>query len=331
MRSGVISSLAVLCLLLLWTAVVQAKIPDGVACAYCHTMHNSQDGNPMAAGTGGPIVGLLVNTCIGCHSGTNPDASSMAAPKVVDDSGVGLAGGNFYSMSLGETAGDHIKGHNIAGLNDQDTTHGLTPPGGSALSAQLVCAGTYGCHGDTTVNNEAAAMHGTHHDAASPIITGYRHLKDIVGLEAADWEYNPTANSHNQYKANTGGPPGTSTDTITSICERCHGTNFHTVAGVGSASPWLRHPSDVSLPASTEYASYNKGGAVAGEYNTIVPVASSTGLTLITSPSGTDAIITCITCHRAHASDYASSMRWDYKNWPASGYAGCQVCHSTKD
>lgn len=330
MRPAVISSLAGLCLLLLWPTSSPAKIVDGLVCGLCHTMHNSQKGTSMVAGGGGPITGLLRNTCIGCHTGNNPDGSGMAIPFVLDSNGTDLAGGNFYFMQS-DLPAVHSLGHNVVGLNSSDATHSFTPPGGSG-SSQLVCAGTNGCHGETLAGytNEVSAMRGTHHDGANPIITGFRLLKGITGVEAADWEYSPTANSHNQYKGDTGGPPGANTDTITAVCERCHG-NFHTVAEVGSTSPWLRHPSDVALPGSSEYVSYNKNGGVSGEYNTIVPVASSTGSSVVSMPTGSNAIVTCITCHRAHASGYDSIMRWDYKNWPGGGYAGCQVCHSSKD
>jgi hypothetical protein len=87
----------------------------------------------------------------------------------------------------------------------------------------------------------------------------------------------------------------------------------------------------------SEYAGYGDGGA--GIYNVRTPLASSTipdpipgSVTLGGVGDGT-AIITCITCHRAHGSPYDYSLRWDYKRWPGAGgdnNGGCYDCHTVK-
>jgi hypothetical protein len=105
----------------------------------------------------------------------------------------------------------------------------------------------------------------------------------------------------------------------------------------------------------TEYAHYNNngGGGTDGVYSTLAPVASdmsglsaaSAGGTQVvqnvftdTMPDGvTDiAIVTCISCHRAHGSEYADLLRWDYTAGTSAGSgtnlnSGCFVCHTTKD
>ena len=86
----------------------------------------------------------------------------------------GLAGGNyFYVITTDNT------GHNIFSTNP-DNTLDNTPPGGTTLTAQLRCAGTWGCHGhngrqsgDIAVDDETRAMKGAHHgDDTSSIRTG---------------------------------------------------------------------------------------------------------------------------------------------------------------
>jgi cytochrome c553 len=307
--------------LVFFVSPASARIADGLPCGDCHTMHNSQD-NISMSGTGvGPSAGLLNSTCIGCHTGTN--SAGNAYPFVLDTSGAptstSLAGGNFYWVGPG---GSDPKGHNVLGISAFQT---LTPPGGSPLASQLTCAGANGCHGDTSEPSEFRAMFGAHHDKSGLDDAGYRFLLGIAGLEDADWEFTASSNDHNQYKASsTAGTPGT--DTITAVCVRCHG-DFHSGGTSGTSSPWLRHP------VSVDISSY--GGEFTGytTYQVEVPVAS-TGASVVvdnTVQNAGNGVITCITCHRAHGSANDSILRWDYKSWPAGGYGGCQVCHSSKD
>ena len=116
----------------------------------------------------------------------------------------------------------------------------------------------------------------------------------------------------------------------------CHG-NFHTLAtstsdgiGVDAVSPFIRHPTDFSLPATGEYAAYISYSLNAPVARLSVPAAPDSGV----SP-GSDAVM-CLSCHVAHASDYPSMLRWDYEtmiagNAGAAGNTGCFVCHTTKD
>ena len=81
-----------------------------------------------------------------------------------------------------------------------------------------------------------------------------------------------------------------------------------------------------------EYLGY--GGA--GTYNEKTPLASTavgSALSSVTLGSaGNNAIITCITCHRAHGSPWDYSLRWEYYTWPggANTYNGCGDCHTYK-
>jgi len=293
-------------------------------------------------------------SCIGCHTGDNT-ASSVAltndtdAPYVLGDTapnynntGTGtasdtLAGGNFWWVAHGADR----TGHNVAGIASQDTTLGLTPPGGSLMANQLRCAGTYGCHGDRNVDDPYLAMEGTHHRRT---MTGnYRLLENsdgtpIAGLEDTDWEFQAKdgTTAHNQYKGK-----GRTTDTdedkstISSFCASCHG-DFHsgadttgTHAGTTMGSPWLRHPVDYQLPSSGEYGNYN----TTNDYSVVVPVASETVTSALASvsPGTSETIVMCLSCHRAHGTPYDSILRWDYKSWPGGGYNGCAICHTDKD
>jgi len=315
-------------------------------------MHNSQGGQPMAYDFDGtsfsktdiPKSSLLIYDCLGCHSATNgstwqdsvtkaPIVFNTTEPTYGDN---GLAGGNYYYVS---TTVDNT-GHNILSTNP-DGTLGNTPPGGTALTDQLRCAGTWGCHGhngrqigDTAVDNETQAIKGAHHGNDAPPLEGdltnvarnYRFLLGIKGKEDTDWEQDNINTSHNEYKGST----SSATDTISYLCAECHG-KFHTWVGgpseVGIASPWLRHPTDAELKSTGEYSFYTT-------YSMIAPVARPeddySGDSAIVRP-GID-IIMCLSCHRVHASPYFKMMRWDYKSTNLStALKGCNVCHTSKN
>jgi hypothetical protein len=239
-----------------------------------------------------------------------------------------LAGGNFNYIRA-----DDSKGHNVAGIKAQDVTLGLIPPGGSALTFQLTCAGEFGCHGDrSSGKGEITGMYLTHHTDDTAGITGssvglsYRFLNGILGKEDPDWEQDNINTSHNEYKGST----SSATDTISYLCAQCHG-NFHPWEGgpseVGVATPWFRHPTDIALNSTGEYASYTT-------YSLVAPLARpDTDNVLDTTEvtPGTD-IVMCLSCHRAHASPYYKSLRWDYKSSTLStALSGCNVCHTSKN
>ncbi|MBU0730077.1 MAG: hypothetical protein KKE17_04420 [Proteobacteria bacterium] len=322
-------------------------------------MHNSQSGTmvvPTSVDSGNPQAALLNNNCTGCHTGVNAAADvGSTIPYVLTTSGVEygstgteilsntLAGGNFYWLT--ESA---AKGHNVKTISN---TNNKVPPGGS-VSMNLTCAGSSGCHGDPAISNEAYSIRYAHHSDTSLSIDGstiarsYRYLDGIVGIEDSDYEFRPDASNHNQYKGYRRTTDDTSTNTETTmsyLCSRCH-VNFHSGAGdLGFSddaapfeSPWLRHPTDFDLAdaSGSEYDSYNKVSGTAKAYSVISPVASTSVASVLPAVLSTagDAIIMCLTCHRAHGTPNDAILRWDYKAWPgAAGYNGCEVCHTSKN
>lgn len=119
-------------------------------------------------------------------------------------------------------------------------------------------------------------------------------------------------------------------------CATCHG-NFHTLSndssdGVGAtaSSPFIRHPTDFTLPNSGEYSHYTT-------YNLDAPIGRTgalSGTASSTVTPGSDAV-TCLSCHVSHASDYPDMLRWDYNDCSAvstdKADCGCFACHTTKD
>lgn len=359
---------AVLSLIVLLSLALMSGFAYAVSgrCDNCHTMHNSQNGAPMNFDNSAtPNPALLRGNCIGCHTGTNtgtstvPYVNSTSAPTYDTNT---LAGGNFYWAQSDATTGHNVVGIGTINLNTppgydggRSDINGKTPGGGTWPSGVLNCAGANGCHGKHDAGfNEMSGVSGAHHSnqggaltTANTVGNSYRFLIGIHGNEDSDWEYTKSDNStdHNQYK----GVARTTTDlndktTISWLCGECHG-QFHTKASdVGAGSPWLRHPTDLSLNdvTGTEYAAYNGATAPASApYSVQAPVASvdvtnKLATVDVTKGNSTDnAIVTCISCHRAHGTPYADLLRWDYSGMLAGGGGatgtGCFKCHTSKD
>ena len=344
--------------------VVAANAKVDGQCSNCHTMHNSQDGADVDAN--GPYNALTKGDCLGCH-GQSPSGTANIISNIpqVLHAGNDLAGGNFAYITGGKanvTADSSTAGHNVSDIGVDEAT--LTAPPGDENSTRITagaggnftCAGTYGCHGNRATEGNFASISGAHHadDSAlkfgtisetgqgATVATSYRFLLGVKGGEDDDWQATASASDHNEYKgaAGTGSESSISSPgggTISGLCGECHG-NFHGSADIGgTSSPWKRHPTDISLPASGEYASYNPDAATAGEYSLEAPVARTAipnASTATVTPSGTsDDIVMCLSCHRAHASPNQDMLRWNYSDMVAGGggSGGCMVCHSNKN
>lgn len=291
-------------------------------------------------------------------------------PQVMHTDGSGdLAGGNFaYILGMKGSGASDAKGHNVIDFDDDDGN--LDGPPGSIKQffhdnvvndGNLTCAGTNGCHGyrNDGKGSGTTALVGAHHgnvdgkcDTASEVGDSYRFLLGVKGLEnQTDKWQNKSETSHNEYFGQpspqrlgcnggdlschgAGGirPPS---NTISEFCATCHG-NFHTLEtatsdGVGSGvSPFIRHPTDYTLPDTDEYASYTAYSTEAPIARIVVPDTASA-----TVMPGSDTVM-CLSCHAAHATDYPDMLRWDYGNMVAhnagaSAGTGCFVCHTTKD
>lgn len=339
-------------------------------CGTCHTMHNSQGGVSMS-GTTTVYRALTMGNCVGCHTGGPGQTISGGTIPLVNHTSPPtagtLAGGSFGYMGAGGSAATDALGHNVAGISTTfDSVLGITPPGGTALTGgpMMTCAGTNGCHGNRGVADEYADISGAHHGKntsggtngyvdGNGLANSYRFLAGIKGLEDTDWEASNSSTDHNVY---FGVDRATQTDSttaagsISTLCGKCHGA-FHVSAphvannlGISYAnnmtSPWVRHPTDFDMnnvKAKLDYAGY---GGIGNPYVVQAPVASknvSSTSTRVASVYGVagDAIVTCVSCHRAHGSDQADLLRWDYTKMDAHastvGETGCFTCHTTKD
>jgi predicted CXXCH cytochrome family protein len=355
-------ALIILCCMLLalsfFPSIINARVQG--KCKDCHSMHYSRSGEEMTyGGLEGPFPVLTEGGCLGCH-GQNPAGDQniitigeARIPQVLHNTKNGdLAAGNFYYVADGYNP-DYAKGHNISEISIKENPPMDIPPafiqsviipGGTGPSEwppqkQLTCAGTWGCHGNRTLEDPYKAIYGAHHSDdrvidGSTVGKSYRFLYGIKGKEHTNWEYQATIDNHNGYK---GDMTHSSMDTISYLCGECH-AKFHPHPNLGGSREvgsayntlWVRHPSDIAFStvhlgyAGSEYQDYVI-------YNLEAPVAYR-------EPTGgenvvdIDSILMCLSCHRAHASQYPDILRWDYNKIfiGSAAKTGCLTCHTRK-
>jgi len=286
---------------------------------------------------------------VGCHSaadGATWQDAVTGAPIVYNaaepsyNTAKGLAAGNFYFVKQ-----DQTKGHNVTAISgiSQDSNFTSTP--GGTVSTCSVCHGS-----GNMVLTKCVFCHdakGAHHADDSATVVGesggyYRFLSfsyyhpstfqeslgfyGCEGIEDDDWQCTVSSTDHNEY---AGAPASGNSHSISKYCACCH-EKFHGTDNTGSASPWLRHPTDQALLTSGETSAYTT-------YDPVVPV-SRPDLSGYTGPSqtvtpGTDQVM-CLSCHRAHGSPYADMLRWNYSDMiagDASKSGGCFTCHTQKN
>ena len=357
---------------------INVKIGKAIkgACSDCHTMHNSQNGTAVVSDL---YRALTIGDCVYCHSDSGPEEAPTVVSKInKPDYTFGApdnvtAGGDFYWV-INE---DDAKGHNVNGTGvDQDDyigpNLGYKPPGyvknygtygrNHDWDKQLTCAGTYGCHGDPSVEDPFGAISGAHHGNelcnstagncdGNTTAKSYRFLLGILGTEDDDWELTLSKDNHNGYYAEPASNPfdnGSIPDehSINYLCGECHG-QFHYDTNTGSyGSPWLRHPTDYDMNKvkNKEYGNYpgifngTLGTSNIGDYFAEVPVGTDDGSVVDYIWNTGDAIVLCISCHRAHGTPYDDILRWNYKDYCEASpngtnqnkNCGCFACHTSK-
>ncbi|MCP4205290.1 MAG: hypothetical protein GY769_25550 [bacterium] len=294
-------------IVVLWAAPALAFHDAGVAhCNGCHTMHNSEDGVLVDPDSPDGNDWLLRDAspsdmCLGCH------ATGLGAVFAVDvlNPAPEKGSGNFIflletNLNDGHDGANHPITGDAAGHNVVAEGHGISAdatltsaPGGTFPASQLGCTSCHDPHGNQwfrLLNGTQSVQDGlVVFTNPAPTAAG---LSIFFGTEAND--------NHTAYQ---GG--------MSAWCGNGHGT-FH------DNSTQLIHPSGQALSGiATTYNLYNGtvdqlGGVQATAYLAAVPFEDGANtVTSTAGPSGTSQV-SCITCHRAHASSAPDAGRWDF-------------------
>jgi hypothetical protein len=280
----------------------------GVAhCNGCHTMHNSQDGTLVDPDSPNGNAWLLVDSspsdlCIACHDhievtlGTDP----LAPPAL-------KGAGNFVYLTEDNLNDGHGGATNpisgdAAGHNLNAPGHGLAPdatlmssPGGTFPSGVMGCTSCHDPHG----SEEFRFLYGAGSVVQGGVATFTNAAPAAEGLSMFFGAESQT--SHTAYQ---GG--------MSAWCGNCHG-DFH------NNNTQLVHPSGQTLGGgvSTTYNLYNGtvdqlGGVQATAYLADVPFEDAANTTSSTAGPTAASQVSCITCHRAHATSAPDAGRWDF-------------------
>jgi hypothetical protein len=111
---------------------------------------------------------------------------------------------------------------------------------------------------------------------------------------------------------------------MSDFCLKCH-SDFRKSKGFGGCT--IRHPVNFPIVGNIpQSALYGKAGNPYDPITTGVPVEDADASDATTQTIRASSMVSCLSCHRAHAWKFPDSMRWDASE--ASKYdEGCNVCH----
>lgn len=293
----------------------------GVAdCGGCHTMHNSEDGalvDPESP-SGNPY--LLIDAtpsdvCLTCHATGSRGVLQVDPLNPSPEKGAG----NFIflledNMNDGHGGGDTLAdgswanpipgykaGHNVIAPG-----HGLTVdptafpanagPGGNFNKNWLGCSSCHDPHG----NENFRLLYG-----ADEIQDGLYEFVNPAPIAVGLSLRTQSEGLHTGTAYQSG---------MSAWCGNCH-AGMHTASNGGA----LKHPSGVNLTPTIAafYGTYNgtadmTGGDPLTSYIPQVAFEDAARTVASTAGPSTSSQVSCITCHRAHASGAPNAGRWDF-------------------
>jgi len=259
------------------------------------------------------------DTCLLCHEtgAGNTWGGSLLAPGPV------FGGGSFIflledNLNDGSGGGDPLNWipGNHAGHNVVSPTRGVgadpdhaTAPGGTYPSVHLTCTS---CHDPHDKGGNFRMLYGSNSPASAS--DGYAFSFGVPAPQAVgiDVEGSPESRTnHTGYRSGW-----------TDWCAECH-DRFH-----DAGNPAFEHPVRDNL-GGTERSNYDRydgtGFWTSGDpVTSYIPQAtyqSASATTSYTGPTPSDAQVTCMSCHRAHASSGPHAGRWDFgiATWASEG------------
>ncbi len=313
MRRSVMFALLIAAMVCLPLSNALAFHDEGVAyCAGCHTMHNTNGNNVLIdpSGTGFPYLLKYSNAtdlCLSCHATSrgkvwaadpmNPGAErgpgnfAFLLEDNINDGRNGNLPANFIpGWRAGHTVISPSRGTVADALN-------TISPGGNYPASALGCTSCHDPHG----NEHYRLLYGAGDHAEAGNFNYVNAAPVALGLDVHDDAAFESDVNHNAYQSG-----------MSAWCANCHG-NFH------NNQNQYRHPSGVGMSSSVQntYGIYagtmnQNGGTPSASYIADVPFEDPDMTMTYTGSPDANSKVSCITCHRAHATSAQNSGRWDF-------------------
>ena len=291
-------------------------------CADCHTLHYSENGQPLETESGGPFAKLALRSttnklCLFCHDGSDPKAPDVIGPVTMyAASGDEHSGAGFFANSGGTASST---GHDLG-------VEAAVVPFSSRANVTLTCASCHDPHGTPNYRNILTAPADGTGVAAQMARDVYRN--------AAPGDPPSTAATVSAYReSNEGYQAATS-----AWCAECHDELKSTANKPGAR---VHHFTDVPIngggyptaPGHWQAGTGSGFGTTTGDATEGVPrlrfqVAGATDYASarVVEPSNQ---VTCASCHLAHGGNHEKGLVWPYADSgaPADANSGCQQCH----
>jgi hypothetical protein len=300
-------------------ALAPAALPfhdDGTArCSACHVTH----GERPEVGDGLLRAGNATDTCLRCHESRHGNTWGPGDDPLAPGDLYG--GGQFVFLledNLNDTPGGaaepiagHAAGHSIISLDkgtSADPVHAVAP-GGTYPSSAMHCTSCHDPHGK---GGHFRLLYGSDHPESRA--GGHVFSYTYPAPDAEGIPLHGPAESDSHHSAYRSG--------MSDWCANCHG-HYHDDSSPGGA---FEHPVDELLPPqiAEHYNRYDGTGQppASEPYLALVPFEDpAVGIGYTGTASSGSSRITCVTCHRAHASSAPRAGRWDFnvESWAAEG------------
>lgn len=288
-------------------AVPAEAFHDGgvASCKGCHVMHESEEGQLVPVGDSLLRADSPSEVCLNCHATSNGavfgNGPLMPGPEYGGGDFVFLLEDELYDGDRGpawSTPGE-AAGHSIVAPGRGLFADSRWPvaPGGSFPTADLGCTSCHDPHG----NENFRMLHG-----AGPVQgDSYSFFAPAPAAVGVDLRGAPESDSnHTAYQSGWA-----------QWCGNCHSASYHDDDGSR-----FDHPGEASL-GSTVADRYNlyrgdqdpAGGSAVDSYLALVPFEDPASTTNGISGPAPTSRLSCISCHRVHASSGPAAGRWDFQ------------------
>jgi predicted CXXCH cytochrome family protein len=326
----------------------------GVAeCAGCHQMHGAPSPDSLLVAADASSTCLSCHEHAGDTAPSSYHISTAATDLATTPPRQRTPGGDFgwlkrtygtgTSAELGQSHGHSI----VASANgySADTTNVTAPGGGTMLASNLSCVSCHDQHssirrfadGTYARTGLPIANSGSYNNSAEPIagktaVGVYRILRGggtgipadtyVSGASWANVFIASAPSTYNRTEAATDTRVAYGTGTG-QWCNSCH-PDMH-----GNTIAQGYHPVDFALTGAiiSNYNAYVSSGIMTGgaaPFTSLVPFAEAQAIsvlktharndgTIVAGPSSGDEV-TCMSCHRAHASGFLHAARWQLEN-----------------